>query len=330
MPDTSAVTTRAEALAQRGGVAQAYALLREGVAAGDAEAALMLADWRLSGAIIRRDLGEARDYYGRAAALGLDAAAPIHIALLANGAGASGRNWSEALRLLRERAPRDPLAARQVALLGEMAIDAVGEPLGTATAEPVSGDPPMARLPAFLSPDEAAYLIDLALPALQPAVVVHPQTGALVRDPIRTARSAAFPFVREDPVLHAINRRIAAATGTTYEQGEPLQVLCYEPGEEYKLHSDALQPGQNQRVQTFLITLSDGFGGGETGFPRLGLSLRCKRGEALRFRNVDSAGRPDPRMWHAGEPVRSGRKLLLSKWIRAAPLDIAGPPGRPF
>lgn len=330
MPGSSAVTARAEALVQRGDVAQAYALLREAVAAGDAQAALTLAEWRLSGTIIRRDLGEARDYYGLAAKLGLDAAAPIHIALLANGAGGSGRSWDEAQRLLHERAPHDPLAARQVARLAAMAIDDAGEPLGTVAAEPVRTDPQVSRLPTFLTPEEAAYLIDLALPALQPAVVVHPQTGTLIRDPVRTARAAGFPFVREDPVLHAINRRIAAATGTTYEQGEPLQVLSYEPGEEYKLHSDALPPGQNQRTQTFLVTLSEGFVGGETSFPRLGLNLRCAVGEALNFRNVDNSGEPDPRMWHAGNPVRSGRKLLLSKWIRAAPLDLSGPPGRPF
>ena len=35
-------------------------------------------------------------------------------------------------------------------------------------------------------------------------------------------------------------------------------------------------------------------------------------------------------MWHAGLPVTRGRKLMLSKWIRDKPLDLAGPPGRPF
>jgi prolyl 4-hydroxylase len=330
MPTAPAITDLAAALAQRGEVARAYDMLCQSAAGGHAGAALLLADWRLSGAIIRRDLGEARDWYGRAAELGLADAEPVHIALLANAAGGIERRWTEAVRLLRARAEHDPAAARQVGLLAGMAIGDSGEPLVPIEPVPVRTDPLLTRLPGFLSPQEAAYLIDLAHPALQPAVVVHPQTGALVRDPIRTARSAAFPFVREDPVLHAINRRIAAVTDTTYEQGEPLQVLCYEPGEEYKLHSDALPPGQNQRTQTFLVTLSEGFTGGETSFPQLGLDLRCAIGEALQFHNTDSKGRPDPRLWHAGKPVRSGRKLMLSKWIRAAPLDLSGPPGRPF
>ena len=128
----------------------------------------------------------------------------------------------------------------------------------------------------------------------------------------------------------AINRRIAAATGTRYEQGEPLQVLSYQSGQEYKLHSDALPGGDNQRVATFLVTLSDGFVGGATSFPRLSLELTGKPGDGLHFVNTDSAGRPEPAMWHAGMPVSQGRKLMLSKWIRERPLDLAGPPGRPF
>lgn len=153
-----------------------------------------------------------------------------------------------------------------------------------------------------------------------------------MRDPVRTARVAAFPFVLEYPALHALNRRIAAVTGTRYEQGEPVQVLCYDAGEEYKLHADALPPraGVNQRIATFLVALNADYEGGETTFPRLGLAWRGAIGEALHFRNVDAASAPANEMWHAGAPARRRRKFLLSKWIRAAPLDLSGPPGRPF
>ena len=131
-------------------------------------------------------------------------------------------------------------------------------------------------------------------------------------------------------MLHAINRRIATATDTVYEQGEPLQVLRYRPGEEYKLHSDALPPGGEQRVTTMLVALETNFAGGETTFPRLGLRWRGREGEALIFANVGADGEPDPRMLHAGEPVTRGTKHLLSKWIRGRPLDLSGPPGRPL
>lgn len=326
----SDIPTQAMTLAQRGAVDQAYRLLEQASAGGDGASAMMLAEWRLSGQIIRRDLQLARGLYGAAAALGIDAAEPVHIAMLANGAGGSARQWPEALALLKQRGARDPWAARQCALLDAMALTEAGDPIDLPPAHPLNGNKPIATLPGFLTPDECRYLIDRAEAFFQPSVVVHPQTGALVRDPVRSASSAGFPFVMEDPAIHAINRRIAAATGTTYEQGEPLQVLRYRPGEEYKLHSDALPPGGEQRILTVLVALGDDFEGGETAFPRLGLTWRGRPGEVLVFANVDAAGRPEQALWHAGAPVTRGTKCILSKWIRGRPLDLSGPPGRPF
>jgi prolyl 4-hydroxylase len=284
----------------------------------------------MAGALIRRDLGEARRLYGLAAGLGIAEAAPVHEAMLANGAGGSRRHWAEALTLLAARGTADPAAARGAALLAAMKIDAEGDPLDSPAREVVHHAPRLERLPGFLTADECRYLAELARPHLAPAVVVDPRSGRFIQDPVRNAETAGFPFVLEDPVLHAINRRIAHATATTYEQGEPSQVLSYKPGQEYKLHSDSLPPGNNQRIATFLVTLSDGFTGGATSFPRLGLELTGQLGDGLFFVNTDAAGQPDAAMWHAGLPVSSGRKLLLSKWIRGKPLDLAGPPGRPF
>lgn len=326
----SGISDQAIALAQRGTIDQAYRLLEKGVADGDGMAAATLAEWRLSGQVIRRDLALSRELYGKAADLGINGAEPVFIALLANGAGGSGRRWPEALARLRSRGMRDPWAARQSALLAEMVLTGDGDPIDLPSPTTLNAVPRIETRPGFLTPAECRYLIDRAETFLQPSVVVHPQTGALVRDPVRSASSAGFPFVMEDPVLHAINRRIAAATGTTYEQGEPLQVLRYQPGEEYKLHSDALPPGGEQRVTTLLVTLGEDFAGGETAFPRLGLTWRGEIGEALVFPNVDVAGQPELQVWHAGTPVTRGTKFLLSKWIRGRPLDLSGPPGRPF
>ncbi|MBO9574229.1 MAG: 2OG-Fe(II) oxygenase [Sphingobium sp.] len=318
------------ALAQNGRIAEAHTLLEQAMAAGDALATATLAEWRLTGQMIRRDLALARDLYGRAAQLGLDEAEPVHIALLSNGAGGSGRHWRDALTLLSARAPRDPWARQQARLLGGMALLETGDPAEQPAREIVREVPRIGRFEAFLTDAECRYLVDLAQPRLQPSVVIHPHTGQAIRDPIRTAKAAAFPFVVEDPALHAINRRIAAATGTRYEQGEPLQVLRYDPGEEYKLHVDTLPSGENQRAMTFLVALNADYEGGETSFPHIDLHWRGAVGEALQFDNVDEQGRPEPRLRHAGRPVARGVKYLLSKWIRAQPLDLSGPPGRPF
>lgn len=313
-----------------GAVAPAFEQLTRAIAAGNALAAATLADWRITGDPIRRDLAEARRLYGVAADLGLAEAEPVYIAMLANGAGNSGRLWGEALTRLRQLARRDPLARRQRDLLAAMDIDAEGNPNALPQPEQLCDSPAIAHFPGFLTKEECRYLVSIALPQLQQAVVIDPRSGRAMLDPVRVAQFTSFPFVHEDPVIHAINRRIAAASGTCYEQGEPLQVLSYRPGEEYKLHSDALPPCNNQRSCTFLVWLDIDFTGGETEFPRIPLRFRGSLGDGLLFSNLRPGGEPDPQAWHAGLPVKEGRKLLLSKWIRENPLDLTGPPNRPF
>jgi prolyl 4-hydroxylase len=325
-----ALSRRAEALAAAGQLDQAFRLLEQAINAGDGYAAVTLADWRMSGGLIRRDLAAARDLFGRAAELGIAEAEPVYIALLANGAGGIGRQWGTALRRLEQRALRDAQARIQSQLLAAMQIDQAGDPLGLPTREVISENPTIAMRRDFLSRAECRYLIDTAIPQLEPAVVIHPQTGQPILDPIRKTQVAMFPFVAEDPVIHAINRRIAAASGSDYAEGEPLQVLCYGPGDEYKLHSDALPPGPIQRKSTLLVWLNEDYECGETDFPRAGLRLRGRTGDAVHFQNLTATGEMDPMAVHAGLPPRQGRKFLLSKWIRTAPLDLTGPSGRPF
>jgi prolyl 4-hydroxylase len=330
MGSFTSMSERAVALAQAGAVADAYQLLQQAIAAGDGMAAATLADWRMAGQIVRRDLGQAQALYGLALELGIETAAGPYLALLASGPGNAKRDWPGALARLGERR-HDPAARRQARLLAAMDLTGTGDPRKTPRASPLAASPPVATLGAFLAADECRYLIELATPRLQPSTVVDPRSGRLIHDPVRTARTAAFPLVFEDPVLHAINRRIAAATGTAWAQGEPAQVLCYRPGEEYKLHSDALPPGEaNQRVLTALVALNDDYEGGETRFPAIDHAWRGATGEALAFRNVDAAGTLDPAARHAGCPVRRGTKFLLSRWIRERPLDLSAPPGKPF
>ena len=319
---------RAEKLAESGKVEEAYELLSSRAEKGDGEAAMLLAQWRMSGAVIRRDLGEARRLFGIAAEAGEELAEPAFIALLANGAGGIGRKWGEALSRLRART--DEASRAQADTLAAMELDAQGDPAQPPVAQQLLQSPRVWKFPSFLSESECRYLRAMAKPLLQPSVVVHPQTGQMIQDPVRRSTVAMFPFVEENPVIHAINRRIAAATSTTYEQGEPLQILSYRRGEEYRQHSDALPGEPNQRVLTFLVYLNDGYEGGETRFPSADFAFRGATGDGLLFANVDRSGQPDRAAVHAGCPVDKGRKMLLSKWIRGAPMNLAGPPGRPL
>ena len=107
---------------------------------------------------------------------------------------------------------------------------------------------------------------------------------------------------------------------------ESTAVLHYEPGEEFLPHFDFLdvnQPGpakdvagRGQRVLTFLISLNEGYEGGETDFPEIGKRWKGRKGNALFFWNVEPDGTPDRLTRHAGLPPTRGEKWLLSQWIR--------------
>jgi prolyl 4-hydroxylase len=321
----TSATQRAESLVALGRVVEATALLDQAAAAGDAEALFTSAVWLLSGHHVARDLVRSRLQFGQAAQLGHEAAARIHIAFVANGTGGVV-DWQKACSLLHDLARSDPASRRQFAIIQQMALNRDGDPIDLPTSTVLKEGPYVAMIAGLFSPAECAYLIEAAEPLLEPSVVIDPRSGAFIRDPIRNSSAAAFPLALENPAIHALNRRIAAATDTEVGQGEPLQVLSYAPGQEYKLHVDALPVGiHNQRVLTALVYLNEDFDGGETDFPALGLSVRGKTGDALIFGNVTADGRADQRTRHAGKPVQAGTKLIASRWIRAKPLDLSGP-----
>jgi prolyl 4-hydroxylase len=317
---------RVEALLRSGRHDEAARLLMSEAEARKPGALVQLALWRIGGDIVRRDLAKARALLA-AAAGGDDSAALLHACFLASGTGGEA-DWPAALAALAALAPRVPRAATQLALIEAMDLDGDGFPATPAAARPLAASPHALAAIGFLAPSECAYLMAAAEPQLQPSVVVDPATGRMTPHPVRTSDAAMFGVFAEDLVVAAINRRIAALSGTAPAQGEPLQVLRYRPGGEYKPHMDALPAEPNQRILTVLVYLSDDYQGGETQFLRTGLTYRGRTGDALLFRNADAQGRPDPMALHAGLPVTRGVKYLASRWIRAKAFTF--PPPRPL
>jgi len=320
----TAISDQAESLAAAGQVAEALQLLSNASRAGDPNADFTLGIWLLSGQYVRRKLAHSREAFRRAAAAGHARAAAIYIAFVANGTGAPP-DWPEALRLLRARAGSDDGAARQLALIEKMDLAENGRPKGLPSAQKLVP----ARVESFrglFSSEECLYLAEAATPLLEPSVVVDPHTGRQIRDPIRTSDVAAFPLALEDPAIHALNVRLACASGTDVRQGEPLQVLRYRIGQEFKPHVDTLPFGDNQRIRTALVGVNEGYSGGETLFLELDLQWKGAPGDALIFSNVAANGRPDPQMRHAGLPITAGEKMLASRWIRAHSLDLGDNP----
>jgi len=270
------------------------------------------------------DSAAARDLFRRAAEAGDAKAAAIYVNLLAAGVGGR-RDWPRALRLLAGLAQGSARAAAALALIGKMRIDEEGDPLQAPRGEALSRNPSIVRFERLFTQEECAWLVASARPMLAPSVVVDPETGAQRPDPLRSADAVGFTAPLENPAVHALTRRIAAASGTAAAQGEPLQVLRYAPGGEYREHLDAIPGFANQRVLTMLVWLNDGFEGGGTCFPAADTTLRGAAGDAILFANVRGDGRPDPAARHAGLPVLAGEKWLASRWIRARPFDYANP-----
>jgi prolyl 4-hydroxylase len=65
--------------------------------------------------------------------------------------------------------------------------------------------------------------------------------------------------------------------------------------------------------------LNEDFEAGETSFLKLGVTYKGKPGDALMWANVLPGGEPDANTLHAGMPPTSGRKWILSQWIRNRP-----------
>jgi prolyl 4-hydroxylase len=268
-----------------------------------------------------RDLAGALELFRRAAAAGRVDSAQIYCNLLAAGVGGP-RRWGEALRLLAALAEVSPRSRSALERIEAMALTDEGDPLEAPKGRRICESPVIARFEALFSADECAWLASAAEPMLEPAVVIDPATGRQVRDPVRVCDSVGFTWPLENPAVHALNRRLAAASGTDVARGEPLQILRYRPGGEYRPHFDSIPGFANQRAMTMLVWLNDDYEGGETHFPAAGLKLKGRVGDAILFRNTGPDGRPDPASGHSGLPVTAGEKRIASRWIHERPFEM--------
>lgn len=314
-----------EALLGAGRAADAISLVEQRVAAGEVDAHYLMAMWRLAGSPVARDLPGAMAALRAAATAGHEDAALMEVALVANGTGGPP-DWSHGLGLLRKAARcGSAIAAQQLALLDAMAISEDGAPLHLPAPEQLNESPRIVRLPKLLTPAECEHLAMAAADLLQPALVFDPKTNRMVNHPVRTSDNAVIGPTRESLVVQAILKRVAAATGTDVGQGEPVSLLRYSPGQQYRPHLDTINGSANQRIKTVLLYLNEGFAGGETRFDQLGIDVVARGGDALIFDNVLGDGRPDPRARHAGLPVRAGAKWVATRWIRAKPYSPWNP-----
>lgn len=307
---------------RRGAPHEAVPLMQAAAEDGHPLAQLAVAEWLATGSRLPRDFARALHYAHAAARGGAAPAMQLYACLLR---WQNPEDCAEADGWTRRAAEHgEPTAQAEVKLWSNMDL-ALPEP------QPLSDAPFIAAFPGFLPPALCQHMLRAARPQVRPASVFDPATGQTRPHPVRRAHNMNFGPTLYDSIVAWVNRRIAAASGTATAQGEPLAVLAYGPGGEYRPHSDCLPPNaarpedrlaeSGQRIKTLLVTLNDGFEGGETAFPALNLNWRGQPGDALLFVNVESDGTPAPLARHAGQPVTRGEKWLASRWIRERPFE---------
>jgi hypothetical protein len=266
----------------------------------------MLATLEAVGAGRRQDWNRAFDQLVTAAERGSQQAR-AQLRLLGGAADAGGGAAADEWRALRSR------------------ID-VGRLLEVPERRALSESPRMRILPGFATAAECRWVIEKLRPRLAPALVWDDRTGLGKVDPDRSSSAVELRLPEMDVAIEALRARISVATGLPEAIFEVPQVMHYSVGQEFRPHHDFLDPQQpgpaadiarrGQRIGSFLVYLNEDFEGGETEFPRAGISFRGQVGDALFFTNVTRDGRPDPLTLHAGRPPTKGEKWILSQWIR--------------
>ena len=304
---------QAIALSEAGRNPEAVVLISRLAAQNDPEALHMLAEMNWRGGMVPQNFGRARELYRRAGEAGHLGAAACYTNLLASGIGGE-RDWPRAVERLRKEAKSDSRRRAAIDLIDKMRLTSSGDPEALTPAERLSTSPDVLLFPRLLTAGECDFVRDVGeAVSYQPSVV---QTGGRVSpDPIRTSHGSSIHWLVENPAIHAINRRFAAAAALPVENGESLQILRYRPGQQYRAHLDAIGD-PNERIATVLTYLNHDYAGGETCFLKTGLKIAGRKGQAIVFRNIDSERRLDRMAEHAGLPVTRGSKYLASRWIR--------------
>lgn len=301
-------------LAEQGRLEEAFDLIELLADRNDPDALFTLADFFWQGGPVAQDPQRGRELFRRSSEAGHAMGRMFYTNLLGNGLFGP-RDWKAAVARLQEEAARDPYRALVVHALQAMDLDQDGAPSQEFEGMQLSDALDVRLFPSLFSSTECDLVLAAAAQRYLPSTIVN-ASGQEVPHPLRSSESAPLHWLIEDPAIHALNRRLAKVTGTSYDHAEPFLVLRYQQGQEYRPHLDALPGLDNQRVMTALVYLNDAYLGGETEFTRLGLKVKGRKGDVLVFRNTRADGLPDPISEHAGLPVANGIKYLGSRWIR--------------
>lgn len=176
-------------------------------------------------------------------------------------------------------------------------------------------EPLIVVLDNVLSDDECDELIRMSKDKLNRSKI-----GATREVNDQRTSSGMFFEDSENDLIATIEKRISTIMNIPIEHGEGLQILQYEPGQEYKAHFDFFSStsklASNNRISTLVMYLNDVEQGGETYFPKLNLSVTPKKGMAVYFEYFYTDQNLNELTLHGGAPVIAYEKWVATQWMR--------------
>ncbi|GME33982.1 hypothetical protein F5Y19DRAFT_445822 [Neofusicoccum parvum] len=205
-----------------------------------------------------------------------------------------------------------------------------------------STDPLIVYIENYLAFEETQYLLNLVVPYHMRSPVFKDYNLDAYDPEIRSSISAVVP---NDPVVSCIEKRsVDFQRYMPVSHLEDIQIVKYEVGDQFRPHFHWFSGMENPRLSTIFVYLAcDDCRGGNTQFPdfsgRLtttwcrfvdcvhdfddgvgGVGFKPITGNAVFWSNLYPNGTDHPGVWHAGMPVKRGRKIGLNIFTRRDPM----------
>jgi prolyl 4-hydroxylase len=172
----------------------------------------------------------------------------------------------------------------------------------------------------FIGPALCDALIERIDAVRRPSTIADPNGDAAFRT------SETGDLAATDPVVQAVEARLAAFTGLDPMHGEPLQGQRYAVGQEFKGHTDYFEPQgadyerycsvAGNRTWTVMVYLNEPEAGGATRFKAADKIIQPETGKLVAWNNRRFDSTPNPATLHQGMKVRDGVKYVITKWYR--------------
>lgn len=218
------------------------------------------------------------------------------------------------------------------------------KPAMNLTLTALSCAPRIFEIKNFLSDVEADHILDAAM-RKNLDLSTTGSAGSAKADTATRTSTNTWVNREESPIIDAVYRRAADVLrmdeallrrrdahehpelGVKHSIAEPLQLVHYDPTQQYTAHHDFgfpqnKHPDNPSRSANLLLYLNGGMKGGETSFPRwlngetsAPLNVKPEKGKAVLFYMVQPDGNLDDLTQHAALPVIEGEKWLANLWV---------------